>query len=351
MGPLSSLGDDAAAPELFVDPSSVQRERNDFRANLKKSGRMTAGKRDFYARAVPVIGANGVLDVITELWPKCHSEAHDLGKVIFADVRDIGTALRVCRDGCYSGCMHGVLMEAFGGARDSDDPDGHVDVALVRGMMNDLCDKNETMTSSYSPGDCAHAVGHALMVLSDYVINEAVTLCDEFASKPMAYYCATGAYMEYVSERDRGDTTAGRSLFYPCDTHRYPAACARYKMVHVVGRTYRNFSSIRALASACEELSGFWRLGCFHGLGNGFMGLIATGKVAIDDLCLLPSMTHDDRFVCVEGAIERMAKYHPERAREVCANDLKGWEQEVCAHSIEQGMYNMEKDFSLYIQG
>ncbi len=336
-----------ASGALFVDPATVKEERMRFQETLKAWGRTTGGKRSLYQQHIDIIGANGVLDAIEALWPKCHSEAHDLGKIIYADVRDISIALRVCRDGCYSGCMHGVLMEAFAGARDTDDPEGHVDVTVVKEMMDDICSENKTMTAAYSPGDCAHATGHALMVLADYDVPEAVGWCDEFDSAHMRYYCATGAYMEYVTEKNVDDVKAKKNTLYPCETNRYPAACMRYKMVHVVARLVRKATDVPQMAKACHALKDPNRLGCMHGMGNGFMGLVASGKIALMRVCTGEA---DEQAACIDGAMERMAKYHPERAEEVCESLKDRFVNErSCREAIERGMYDMKKDLTPYL--
>lgn len=343
-----NFGDEVSAV-LFVEPSGVKNDYEEFTTALKAIGRSGPGKRALYSRYVPVIGANGVLAGIEELWPKCHSEGHDLGKVIFAETRDVGVSLRVCRDGCYSGCMHGVLMEAFAGARTGAelDPEQHVDAELVKTMMEEIC-KERTMTSSYSPGDCAHATGHALMVLAEYDPQQAVAYCDGFSTPHMRYYCATGASMEYVTERDKEDAAAGKRTLYPCDAIKYPAACMRYKMVHVIPRLIKKKSDIVRMQKACRALQDPYRLGCFHGVGNGFMGPIATKKVALAAVC---AGGDDERLVCIEGAMERMAKYHPQRAEEVCETLEEGTtDRETCNASVRRGMYDMKKDLRFYLE-
>lgn len=333
---------------LFVEPSTITQEYNAFTSKLQAMGRSAKGKRALYEQYVPVIGANGVLAGIEELWPKCHSEGHDLGKVIYAKTEDVSVSLRVCRDGCYSGCMHGVLMEAFADARDRSDPEGHVDAEIVKKNMEEICSKNTTMTSAYSPGDCAHAVGHAMMVLADYRVNDAVAYCDEFSEEHMRYYCATGAYMEYVIESDREDVAAGEGVFYPCDVGNYPAACARYKMVHVISRAMKENADVRKLVRSCNQLSGKYRLGCYHGAGNGFMSALVAGRVTLEDVCGTETGA-DERFACIDGAMERMAKYHPERAADVCRTLTHGTaDRRTCEDSIDRGMYDMQKDLRLY---
>ncbi|NOS66912.1 MAG: hypothetical protein HOO67_00900 [Candidatus Peribacteraceae bacterium] len=333
---------------LFIEPSAVKKEFAKFKDTLKAIGRSGKGKRALYEEYVPVIGANGVLGGITELWPKCHSEGHDLGKVIFEKTKDVGVSLRVCRDGCYSGCMHGVLMEAFGGARAdvNVDPEQHVDIDLVKSMMDTIC-KDGTMTAAYSPGDCAHATGHAMMVLADYLVPDAIRYCDGFGDEHMRYYCATGAYMEYVTERDSEDAASGKRALYPCDVGKYPAACARYKMVHVIKRLVQKKSDVAKLLRSCDQLTGKYRTGCYHGAGNGFMSAVYGGALTAMNVC--GPATGDERAACIDGLMERMAKYHPDRADDVCDElPLGSADRTMCEAAVGRGMYDMEKDLRLY---
>jgi len=329
----------AQVSDLFVEPETVQRARTDFVKKLRYAGK---NKRPLYEEYINVIGANGILDGIEKLWPKCHSQAHDLGKIIFGQVHDIGKSLRICAGRCYSACMHGVLMEAL---TEEHADDRHIDIAALKPVMNALCYKNTEILSSYSPGDCAHGVGHALMFLAGYDIPKAVGVCAEFDNPAMEYYCATGAYMEYVGKHDREDAKI-RSLFYPCVNNDYPAACLRYKMTNVVRRHYLAKKKIDELVHECEKLSGKFRLGCFHGLGNGHMWGIAHDKMSIKEVCL--HGPEDEQFMCIEGAMERMGKYSEKRALEVC-EELEGKNKETCLIAVEHKMYSMEKDFTLYL--
>jgi hypothetical protein len=327
--------------ELFVRPETVQRDRRDFETSVAAVG--DDERRRLYEAYLKIIGANGILDGIENVSPKCHSEAHDAGKVIFAEIRDIGRSLRVCADRCFSGCMHGVLMEAFAGAAGA--PKRHVNLDAIKRVMNDTCYRNAVMTASYSPGDCAHGVGHALMVVTRYDIPRAIEGCQGFQDRAMIYYCATGAYMEYVTERDFEDART-KTLFYPCDTYDYPAACARYKMAHVAERHYDANKKFEELVRECEELTGKFRLGCFHGLGNAHMWPIASRETTLEKVCNLP--VSNERFMCIEGAMERMAKFHEKRAQEVCA-ELAGEDRRTCFTAVEHKMYHMKKDFALYL--
>lgn len=339
---MGAAGEEAAEFQnpLFVDPRGTEKQRAEFIQALLRVGKHN---RQLVEISLPVIGANGALDGIESVWPKCHSQAHDLGKVIFARVRDVGMGLLVCADRCNSGCMHGVLMEAL--ATIGEASPHHMDLAVLRPAIKDLCQRNPVMTASYSPGDCAHGIGHALMNLAGYEIPEAINACQENENQAMEYYCATGAYMEYMAERDPQDATT-KSVLYPCDQYIYPAACARYKMVHVVRRHYAAGRTTEELRALCSSLTGAVRRGCFHGLGNAHMGLIAAGKIDIRPVCL--GLGNVEEFVCIDGAMERMAKFHPDIAVRVC-DQLDGKNKAACLAAVSRKMYDMKKDLSLYL--
>ncbi len=339
---MGAVGEETAAFQnpLFVDPHGTEKQREEFIQALRQVGKHN---RQLVESSLPAIGANGILDGIESVWPKCHSQAHDLGKVIFARVRDVGMGLRVCADRCNSGCMHGVLVEALTTIGKSSPH--HMDLAALRPAIKDLCQSNPAIIESYSPGDCAHGVGHALMNLAGYEITAAINACRESASQAMEYYCATGAYMEYMGEREPQDATT-KSVLYPCDQSLYPAACARYKMVHVVRRYYAAGETTEKLRALCSSFTGAVRHGCFHGLGNAHMARIVAGKIDIPIVCL--GLGDVEEFVCIDGAMERMAKFHPDIAVRVC-DQLDGKNKDACLAAISRKMYDMKKDLSLYL--
>jgi hypothetical protein len=339
---MGAAGEETAEFEnpLFVDPRGTQEQRAEFIQALRRVGKHN---RQLVEISLPVIGANGALDGIESVWPKCHSQAHDLGKVIFARVRDVGMGLRVCADRCNSGCMHGVLMEAFTTIGKASPH--HMNLAVLMPAIKDLCQRNPVMTTSYSPGDCAHGVGHALMNLAGYEIPEALKACQGNENQTMEYYCATGAYMEYVTERDMQDATT-KSVLYPCDQYIYPAACARYKMGYVVGRHYKAGRTTEELRALCSSLADAVRRGCFHGLGNALMLRIAAGKIGIRPVCL--GLGTVEESVCIDGAMERMAVYHPDIAVRVC-DQLDGNNKADCLAAVSRKMFDMKKDLSLYL--
>jgi hypothetical protein len=286
--------------------------------------------------------------------PTCHWEGHPLGMVIYARLRSLGPSLLTCQDGCNSGCMHGVIMEAFGEAfkepftgkprQAGAGAASPYDQARTLDERIRLICEEPGVARLYKKGDCSHGVGHALMTLADYEIGPAVGRCGFFESDAMQYYCATGAYMEYVTHYD-GRDSQGRSLFYPCDSGDYPAACFRYKMVHVLRRHYNADGRLEELVDRCRALEGKFRLGCFHGIGNAHMGALVRGRMGLAEVCGAGS--DQEQYVCIDGAMERLSKFHPEAAPRLC-EELTGWRQELCRAAAGRKMYSLEKPFEYY---
>jgi hypothetical protein len=332
------LETDGISTALYVEPAKVFEKQAEFEKKLKATG-TDPDKRALYEEYIGAIGANGVLDGIENVYEGCHSQAHDAGKVIFSRAKDISTALRICGETCYTGCMHGVLMEVFKGA-EGIDGEKHIDPEKVKPLLHDICLKNTEMEDSYGAGECAHGVGHAMMFLSGYYIPDALKACAFFDDKKMEYYCADGAYMEYDVIMEKLD--AKESLFYPCDTFAYPATCMRTK-VGLVGKKLDKVGL--DLVEECKNLSGNVRLGCFHGIGTAHSKMLARGLIRVKELCV---GTPDEQTACIEGAAEFMGKYFPENADSVCS-ELDSPQKEICFTGVKHKLYSLEKDLSLYL--
>ena len=174
--------------------------------------------RSVFEKNLDTLGAEAMLDFLELRNPRCHGEAHELGKAISAHSQDIGAALQVCGNRCTNACMHGVVSEVFGD-REYDE---------VTKQMSGFCERGE-MAVLHKPGNCAHGIGHALMILTGQDIGKSLASCVAFPKAGMDYYCATGVFMEYRGmlrnkEKHSAEVTTP-ALHFPCDTHtQFPAA-------------------------------------------------------------------------------------------------------------------------------
>jgi hypothetical protein len=319
--------------------------RQEFMRAYLRVDRRHAGA--LYEQFLPRIGANGLRESIQTVLPGCHDEGHDLGKVIFSKLRDVGASLESCGDACKSGCMHGVLMQFFTDGRPME-PSSHqhsaqLSAADVARQIPTFCD-SPALTRMYSPGDCAHGVGHAAMFLSKYDIAAGIDLCERFPSYALRYYCATGAYMEYRITRSPADYPLHGGL-YPCTTSPYPAACFRYVMTNTIQWHFAGGGNLETLQHQCAALSGKYRLGCFHGIGSALEPSVLRGLLPVARACGFGS--RDDQIVCVDGVMERLAKFEPAVAVQRCES-LQDWRRGVCQAAASRKMYDMTRSFALY---
>ncbi|HEY0529674.1 MAG TPA: hypothetical protein VGD02_12675 [Gemmatimonadaceae bacterium] len=309
-----------------------------------------------YAKFLPLIGANGIREALEKANRYCHAEAHDLGKLIFARLHDVGQSLESCADACSSGCMHGVLMEFFTSAEStatSTHQDmasgGHVHSAQltagdVAQRIPTFCE-SPAVTRMYGPGDCAHGVGHAAMFLSNYKIKDAMDLCERFTVYGLRFYCATGAYMEYRIQPRFQLEYWQHGPFFPCENSPYPAACFRYVLTSSIRWHYAQGGTIETLASKCSGLAGKFRIGCFHGIGFAHIPQLQRGQRTLAQVCGLGS--RDDQTVCLEGAMEHLGQFNTSVPPERCES-LTDWRREVCRAAAARQKYDLGKSFALY---
>lgn len=295
--------------------------------------------RGFYSAWIDRIGANGIVDTLKRVEPGCHGRGHDLGKLLFEKIGEIRRALASCDEVCNSACMHGVFREAMSGeaARGAD---GKIDPVRLAARVEADCGAN----GEYPLGDCIHGLGHAFMYEADYQVEDAIALCDRLGDHARKYYCATGAYMELANNPPKGYLD-GQSIYFPCDRSPYPAACFRYRFPVSLPEFYGGGGQFPELVSGCSALAQPYRLGCFHGIGNGHLRTLIQTPEALGELC--GRGDRDDQVVCIEGAMERMARYHNALARRACAS-LSDWRKGVCDESLKRGLYAMDRSFALY---
>ncbi len=287
------------------------------------------GDRGVYEEFLPQAGPVALLDYLEQEYPICHGQAHALGKELYAQTEDMMMALQICGTRCTGACMHGVVGEALGGL--------HGDIT---GQMEGFC--NSDAMAAHKRGNCAHAIGHALL-LNSRDLGYSLESCEGFDAPAMSYYCATGVYMQYRDWLVEGEIENSRpTALYPCDDQSlYPAACYRYMMVFIQDGFERRSDLI---ADACMALPEYERWGCFHGLGMQF-GRMVQEWVEFDPTMLAAlcgTGTVADQTMCIEGVIEKMADSDEAAAHKAC-DALSGDLAEVCHSAAREKMYRLDK--------
>jgi hypothetical protein len=286
--------------------------------------------RPVFENYLDTLGTARILDVLEAAYPLCHHQSHELGRALYARRRDLGAALQECGTRCTSGCMHGILKEAFSDSAAPEQRD-----ALLQQMVS-FCREGE-IARLHKPGNCAHGIGHALLALSARDLGAALGDCRAFGQPALEYYCATGIFMEYL-QPEPVEELRGRSLHYPCDTYtRYPTACYRYRASQILRALGSDW---RRLAAECRQLDPALRLGCWHGLGAASIAAVSRNPLFLGELCR--NAGADEQKVCIEGAVEKLADYNEPAALAACAG-LRGENNAICRAAALEKMYRLDK--------
>jgi hypothetical protein len=290
------------------------------------------------------IGASGVLSILEEkLSLYCHSEAHGLGSAIFKRTNNLQLSMQICRDRCVAGCLHGAVAQAVRRII-PETSENHPEIQIIGRNIRNICDMKYDAGRDLE-GTCIHGVGHAVMAVLKYNIKDALKYCALFNDKSKAYYCATGAFMEYDNAHGAGDLLKERPPHYPCDTYlEYPAACYRYKWTLLASK-FKRFSDAPTQAEECLGLDQRRRLGCFHGIGYAHVFALLEDSERINNVCAYGNL--DEQRVCIEGAMELLSELNEKKALEVCET-LTGKPQRFCEEASRNRLYSLEKSFELY---
>ena len=281
-------------------------------------------RRQVFESYLDTLGAQGILDVLEARSPLCHNEAHELGRAVYAHFKDVGRALSECGSRCTSACLHGVLKEAYGNST----------VEQLRPQLASVCTQG-AMAEIKRPGNCAHGMGHALMMVAGNDVDQSIDGCAGFNNPAMEYYCVTGVFMELF---DQAAQWKDKGTFYPCDIYtRFPAACYRYQSNRMLNKVGRDRAK---LAELCRSLPAAQRRGCFH--GAGFAALLEVTKQPELIATACPDQPAEDQTLCLEGLVESFAAYESDKAAASCGY-LKGQAAETCQAAAREGTYRLNK--------
>lgn len=312
---------DMEAPPRPPDTPEITQLKSRFSVDyMTKAGQ----RRQVFDRYLETLGTQGILDVLESRNTLCHNEAHELGQAVYAHFKDVGQALSECGSRCSSACLHGVLKEAFGNST----------VDQVRSQLGSICTQG-AMADIRRPGNCAHGMGHALMLVAGGDVEKSIDGCAGFGNSAMEYYCVTGVYMELF---DKAGQWTSKSPFHPCDTYtRFPAACYRYQSARMLGALGGDRNK---LAELCRSLPAGQRRGCFHGVG--FANLLEVTKKPELIATACPDQPVEDQTLCLEGLVESFAAFEPQKAAASCSH-LKGQAAEICQAAAREGTYRLNK--------
>lgn len=190
-----------------------------------------------------------------------HLLNHTVGDYLYEKFGPAGLAQ--CKDYFLSSCYHGVVLRAIGD----------------KGLPAILQIMNSCKEQSVGLDQCAHAVGHGLLVWSGYQnLTGALALCDREGSKFKGFSfgsCYDGIFMENIWAVHEGTPSPKRwvkeeDLFYPCTdrriTKKYLDACYANQPALVFQLVKGDFKKV---GDFCDSVKDFnLKRTCFDGLAR-----------------------------------------------------------------------------------
>ncbi|HEV2150188.1 MAG TPA: hypothetical protein VGR37_22510, partial [Longimicrobiaceae bacterium] len=255
-----------------------------------------------------------------------HVYAHGIGIAAFAGAERVGESFAACTPEHQSGCYHGVVQAYFMDARRSG---GEVSAEAV----NALCRDHRAEGRTWLQFQCAHGMGHGLVMFHGHDLPTALKGCDLLDSGFERETCYQGAFMENAvnammphhpaAELAHGAHGGGAhahhgagagpptfkaldpdDLLYPCTVveERYWSACYSMQtsvILHFTGQ------DVARTARECLRVPERMRSTCFVSLGRDISGMTVQNRAESRRRCAaVPDPA--DRAWCHVGAATNM---------------------------------------------
>jgi len=227
---------------------------------------------------------------------ECHILGHDLGFFLYGYTDDLLQALLLTDRTCGGSFYHGIMRAYFTTNLLSDNG---VPSEIV---ASKACDELVDVTYSQIRSECAHGVGHGLIIAHNYDALTAVTRCDVFEDDFALRSCVEGAFMQHSQ---RGSTSGGTfdedDPLFPCSVldEKYAEACYHYHSIHLL----RNVNwSVQEAFELCDKNENEMHVRhCYYGIGlmNAFHTQYNFDKILSD--CQKGNINY--QTYCFAGAV------------------------------------------------
>ena len=235
----------------------------------------------------------------------CHELAHRLGRAATRHYGSVSAAYGVGDPACGAGYFHGVAEGAV------------VSSSEVRNV-NDFCaDIRDAAPPEHRRVDCAHGVGHGLLIVRGGDLHAALHDCDRLVSERDRDACHAGVFMEMqaAAAQPVGSSWSldpDRPL-HPCPTlaHAHRDQCLQRQTAYALYVLGDDFPAVFRL---CDELSVGARSSCHRGVGrDAAQKSLTTGEAHREDrivaLCTVPADV-TVQAACIGGAVAALVRFH-----------------------------------------
>lgn len=155
-----------------------------------------------------VAAAMAQLDILVagddDMRRDAHNYAHHIGIAAYTGQADVGEVFNDCTPAYQSGCYHGVIQSYFAAEVGNQGE-------LRSAMVNDLCrEQREDPEERWLLFQCAHGMGHGLVMVADRHLPTALEGCDLVQDAWERESCYGGAFMENIVHETAPHHAVGR---------------------------------------------------------------------------------------------------------------------------------------------
>jgi len=227
----------------------------------------------------------------------CHRIAHIIGSAALAYFKgNVAQAYSHGSASCTSGYYHGILERAF------------IHVYSTRGLIRtarSLCRGAGIRRRGFLDYQCAHGLGHGLMIQTGYDLPTALTVCRGLQTRWDEVACAGGVFMENGSSIYglRSQWVKDDDPLYPCKRIRLRNRDSCYLRVTTQMLKTNHFDWPDTV-HRCDALAPRWHLYCFRSYGRDAAAYTG-GK--IESILRLCRLTDSWQGQCLYGAARTIA--------------------------------------------
>ena len=236
----------------------------------------------------------------SDLGTECHVVAHALGRQVLIAQGTIEKAFNECSEECSRGCYHGAVEKFFW--REGYSKVGDIHDLNREKLKTKIIEACKSAPSGEIEGECWHGVGHGLMLMLDYNLKPALSLCDSYEQEELRKSCYSGVFMENVL----GVGTAKEKKFlktsdwnFPCNDieDKYREDCYAYQVIWME----INGLSPEEVIKECQK-AGNYTLACIGSLGGNLGDFLDNNAKDMAEVCDSISAAELKR-TCMRGAM------------------------------------------------
>jgi len=239
-----------------------------------------------------------ITDSFLKTGKNCHGSGHPLGMFLYDYTGNLSQALLLADRTCGGSIYHGIMQGYFKTMSLTDDGTSAFNIA------SNICNELFDFPYSQMRRECAHGVGHGLVIANNFDGLIAMEKCGGFEDGFAHRACIEGASMEHVSVSPNKGTFDEHDILYPCNVldEKNEGACYTYHARYILNNV--NKSVYQAFKECEKDRNENHVKYCYYGLGAMQGGKFKDKLEKIVLVCQQGNIKYQS--YCIKGAVFRL---------------------------------------------